>query len=129
MFSVLFLYFVLFCSSKAAEVSNEDIKDEVGEEQVVENKSYDQLITECADRKTELKSAYTASNGNTVVQDSVLVEAQQYLLDSCCDFFKAWYFTPWTFNGYSETPKEGSIACGYFVTTTLSDMRFKVPRI
>lgn len=30
-----------------------------------------------------------------------------------------WYGTPWDFNGYSDTPKKGKIACGYFVSTTL----------
>lgn len=30
-----------------------------------------------------------------------------------------WYGTPWDFDGYSDTPKKGKIACGYFVSTTL----------
>ena len=30
-----------------------------------------------------------------------------------------WYGTPWDFNGYTDTPKQGKIACGYFVSTTL----------
>lgn len=30
-----------------------------------------------------------------------------------------WYGTAWDFNGYTDTPKQGKIACGYFVSTTL----------
>lgn len=30
-----------------------------------------------------------------------------------------WYGTPWDFNGYTDTPRQGKIACGYFVSTTL----------
>ncbi len=30
-----------------------------------------------------------------------------------------WYGTPWDFNGYTDMPKQGKIACGYFVSTTL----------
>lgn len=30
-----------------------------------------------------------------------------------------WYGTPWDFNGYTDTPQKGKIACGYFVSTTL----------
>lgn len=30
-----------------------------------------------------------------------------------------WYGTAWDFNGYTDTPQKGKIACGYFVSTTL----------
>ncbi len=43
--------------------------------------------------------------------------------------FPYWYGTAWNFNGISETPLQGSIACGYFVTTTLRDAGFPVQRI
>lgn len=45
------------------------------------------------------------------------------------DIFPAWDGTPWDFNGVSEVPGEGAIACGYFVTTTLRDAGLKLPRI
>src|SRR6187455_2399459 len=32
-----------------------------------------------------------------------------------------WIGTAWNFNGTSEKPQQGSIACGYFVTTILRD--------
>lgn len=40
-----------------------------------------------------------------------------------------WLGTRWNFNGITETPGEGSIACGYFVTTMVRDMHFDIPRI
>jgi len=33
----------------------------------------------------------------------------------------AWYGTSWDFNGYTHKPRDGQIACGYFVSTTLRD--------
>lgn len=39
-----------------------------------------------------------------------------------------WYGTPWSFEGYTATPKKGSIACGYFVSTTLRDMGLNIDR-
>ncbi len=30
-----------------------------------------------------------------------------------------WYGTEWDFNGHTDTPGEGKVACGYFVSTTL----------
>ena len=40
-----------------------------------------------------------------------------------------WVGTPWDFNGTARTPKQGSIACGYFVMNTLSDIGFKIERV
>ena len=43
--------------------------------------------------------------------------------------FPYWYGTKWDFNGTTEMPQEGSIACGYFVTTTLRDMGVPINRV
>lgn len=43
--------------------------------------------------------------------------------------FPYWYGTPWNFNGTTQKPNEGKIACGYFVTTTIEDMGFPINRI
>lgn len=40
-----------------------------------------------------------------------------------------WIGTAWNFNGTSETPKKGSIACGYFVTTVLRDAGLNLARV
>jgi hypothetical protein len=45
------------------------------------------------------------------------------------EIFPAWYGTSWAFYGTTETPGEGTIACGYFVSTTLRDAGFKVERV
>lgn len=39
-----------------------------------------------------------------------------------------WYETKWSFDGYTAIPKQGEIACGYFVSTTLSHAGFKLNR-
>jgi len=42
--------------------------------------------------------------------------------------YSQWQNTPWDFNGTTEKPNEGAIACGYFVTTILRDMDLKINR-
>lgn len=42
--------------------------------------------------------------------------------------FQFWYGTKWSFDGYTAIPKQGEIACGYFVSTTLSHAGFKLNR-
>lgn len=39
-----------------------------------------------------------------------------------------WTGTKWNFNGITRTPKEGKIACGYFITNTLTDFGLDIPR-
>jgi hypothetical protein len=41
----------------------------------------------------------------------------------------AWIGTPWDFNGITEIPQKGKIACGYFVTTILRDAGVELERI
>jgi hypothetical protein len=40
-----------------------------------------------------------------------------------------WIGTAWDFNGTTETPQQGTIACGYFVTTVLRDAGLPIARI
>lgn len=44
------------------------------------------------------------------------------------DIIPHWYGTEWDFNGYTEVPNQGVIACGYFVSTTLLHMGINVNR-
>lgn len=49
-----------------------------------------------------------------------------FLTDS---LLPCWYGTPWDFNGTTEIPGQGKIACGYFVTTTLRDAGMRINRV
>lgn len=61
----------------------------------------------------------------------------QPLSDAKAYFFKLvnekipeyWNGTPWDFNGVTRTPGQGKIACGYFITNTLSDFGFGIERV
>ena len=56
--------------------------------------------------------------------------AKNYLYETLTDsIFPYWYGTPWDFNGTTQYPLQGKIACGYFVTTTLSHLGFELPRV
>lgn len=56
--------------------------------------------------------------------------ASNYLYTTLTDsIYPYWYGTTWDFNGTTRQPKKGKIACGYFVTTTLEDCGFYLPRV
>lgn len=61
---------------------------------------------------------------------AILEEVRKRLETVLCEeVFPAWDGTVWDFNGISENPGEGKIACGYFVSTCLKHVGFKVSRI
>lgn len=59
----------------------------------------------------------------------VLKKAGVYLRNVLVDkVYPTWYGTVWDFNGITETPGGGMIACGYFVSTTLKHTGVNVNR-
>lgn len=61
-------------------------------------------------------------------KDKVLAESGRFLNTVLPEMMRCWLGTPWDFNGTSEVPGEGNIACGYFVSTVLRDAGFRVDR-
>ncbi len=58
-----------------------------------------------------------------------ITTAKEYIYKTLTDsIFPYWLGTKWDFNGYTEKPRDGEIACGYFVSTTLRDVGFKLNR-
>ncbi|WP_298539465.1 hypothetical protein [uncultured Aquimarina sp.] len=76
------------------------------------------------------KNANTSYNrANAAEKDSIITTTRVYIFKTLVDtIFPYWYGTPWDFNGHTKIPGEGKIACGYFVTTTLQDIGFNIPR-
>lgn len=54
---------------------------------------------------------------------------QEFTMLLTSKIFPYWYGTDWNFNGTTQKPNEGSIACGYFVTTTLRDLGVPLNRV
>lgn len=97
--------------------------------EVAEEKTYDELKQETLLRREEYLKAYNSFQNNKVKQDSILADAEKFLLNQAASYFISWHGTQWDFNGHTEIPRSGQIACGFFVTTTLRDMGFRIPRI
>ncbi len=55
--------------------------------------------------------------------------ASNYLYNKLLsDLVPHWYGTVWDFNGHTNVPNDGEIACGYFVSTTLKHLGFQLNR-
>jgi len=78
--------------------------------------------------RTKLSSRYQHTE-NIDQKLNVINDAREYLTQSVYnEIFPYWYGTGWDFNGTTETPGQGKIACGYFVSTVLRDTGLKVQR-
>lgn len=93
----------------------------------VDKNRYDTVKTNVQSQRKKFKARYEAATlaGKRIV----LSEAGKYLHKSLTDtIFYYWYGTKWDFNGYTDIPGEGIIACGYFVSTPLKHCGFNLNR-
>jgi hypothetical protein len=92
-------------------------------------KNYKEAIAEIDAERTALASEYEQAN-TQAEKNEVIDRARNVITRSIVnDLFPFWYGTDWDFSGVTETPNQGKIACGYFVSTLLRDVGWKVERV
>lgn len=102
-------------------------KSLVDQGQAVKEKKYTQFKARQEHKRQLFYEEYHRS-GEQHRKDLISL-SQRYIYKTMVDtIFPFWYDTRWDYNGITQTPGKGAIACGYFVTTTLRDMGFKVER-
>lgn len=87
--------------------------------------------TATKEKLTASQAAYRAEylKAGTARRGEIVAAARAEVLKAIVEeLFPAWYGTTWAFEGVTQVPGEGEIACGYFVTTLLRDAGFKVQR-
>ncbi|MFH1321433.1 MAG: hypothetical protein ABII90_12385 [Bacteroidota bacterium] len=80
---------------------------------------------QCNDIREKRDSLKILFDADKVSIDTVKMLFTEYLLNKVIPY---WYGTKWDFEGHSATPQNGTIACGYFVSTTLRDMGLNLNR-
>ncbi|WP_300661188.1 hypothetical protein [Fluviicola sp.] len=112
---VAFCFIFLSCSQQRIEVKGEI-------------PLYEDLVSSVENQRVLFQKEYEKADES--VRGKILERAETYLLNTITqDFFDQWIGTEWDFNGTTRTPRKGKIACGYFITTVLSDAGFKIPRV
>lgn len=89
--------------------------------------NYDSLKLSIAVRKAAWKTEYdeTAPGRRDSLLESIGNQLHKTFVES---IFPAWYGTVWDFNGYTDIPGDGLVACGYFVSTPLKHAGFNLNR-
>ena len=62
-------------------------------------------------------------------REAVEADAAEALERALVELSNPWLGTTWGFYGTTQTPGQGQIACGYFVTTLLRDAGLKLQRV
>lgn len=90
--------------------------------------SYKMFLAQATDLKYIYSQAYKNAKTDSA-REAVLEELGQRIERSLVQgLFPFWYGTKWDFNGISNVPGQGQIACGYFVSTTLKHLGMNVNR-
>lgn len=89
---------------------------------------YSRLKQSLQTRQKELSQLYHTANTKEE-KEQLLKQASAQLIGGAKKQFVFWYGTRWGFNGITQIPGDGSIACGYFVTTVLRDAGVKLNRV
>ena len=84
----------------------------------------DTLSTERRTLADRYKAAPAAAK-----KDALKKAGERFIAAVSDSLFPYWYDTDWDFNGTTEVPGTGSIACGYFVTTVLRDAGVNINRV
>lgn len=86
-------------------------------------KKYSNLKQRISNYQSSLKSRADINQSLKFQQSKKYLSAM--LTDS---IFNYWLGTPWDFYGHTPDPRKGEVACGYFVSTTVRDLGFKINR-
>jgi hypothetical protein len=90
-------------------------------------KAYPALVASIETKRLKFDERW--STASATQQAPILIEARSFLEKTITeDLFPCWMGTTWDFNGVSQKPGGGAIACGYFVSTILRDAGYKVER-
>ncbi|MFT3841059.1 MAG: hypothetical protein QM723_28970 [Myxococcaceae bacterium] len=90
---------------------------------------YPKLKAHFAELRTQTQERYRQA-ANDAGRAQVLSQARAELISRFeTELFPAWAGTEWDFNGITQTPRQGKIACGYYVSTLLRDAGFQVERV
>lgn len=127
LFFLLFSIFTLSNCGNSEKISSTEITKDATNDSIIafdhknHFKKYQQLLKSIPKLKANIQQ-------NTSTEK--LIQGRELFTNLLVDsIFNYWYGTKWDFNGHTKTPRNGEIACGYFITTTLKDLGIRLNRI
>ncbi len=100
--------------------------DDEGEKSTIDI-AYEKTLGEVNEELVYFRNRYQAAN--KVEKWLILEELELFFINTYQSINHFWYATPYDYNGMSETPRSGEIACGYLISTIMKHAGFRVGRI
>lgn len=117
---LLLLAIVMKCSKETPTLTQIDLEEHL--------ETYEDRKAAIAKKQKNWQEYYQVASSRE--RKNIMQKSRNYLNQQLADhIFEAWYGTKWNFHGTTQTPQKGSIACGYFVSTTLKHAGFQLPRV
>lgn len=91
--------------------------------------TYEETLSAIEQKRVDLLKQYDGAMNETERAAVLRKAGDQFLRSVAQEIAPFWYGTPWDFNGTTEIPGTGEIACGYFVTTVLRDIGVDLERV
>ncbi|MDI9365561.1 MAG: hypothetical protein QM541_11460 [Flavobacterium sp.] len=101
------------CKEKNKKIVTSQSENTIQKAQPNDSVSYERTKQNVNRLRLQLGQQYKQ---NKISLKTVEDNFNSIMIDS---IFPYWYGTTWDFNGITQTPSKGAIACGYFITTTL----------
>jgi hypothetical protein len=121
---LVFLFAVCLCLYSCADPGAEQAVPAL--QTTLTTREYKELKKEITQNRKQFLYRYAAAADKT----RLLAEIKNYWVATLgSDLYEQWKGTPWDFNGTTQTPRQGAIACGYFVTHLLQDMGCTLDRV
>lgn len=89
---------------------------------------YSMLKEDLKIRRSRLAKRYDTARSQSQ-RNAVLAESRELLEAMLPEMMRCWLGTKWDYNGMTEQPGDGKIACGYYVSTVMRDAGFNLHRI
>ncbi|HUM50162.1 MAG TPA: hypothetical protein PK431_00050 [Chitinophagales bacterium] len=117
----IYIYFHFFSSLQNKYLTKE-------QKVMVQNIPYSVQLSNLNIEKHQLFCKYKSANKKEKI--ALINKAKTLYIEQISNhIFPYWYGTKWDFNGTTQKPQQGKIACGYFVTTILEDIDFPLNRV
>ena len=89
--------------------------------------TYSEYKAACKQLKSRLKAAYQ-NTPDSLKDEKLLDISMKWGKIMAKQGIPFWLGTPWTFEGHTATPNEGTVACGYLVSTLLAHSGLNINR-
>ncbi|MBU0487354.1 MAG: hypothetical protein KKD31_05305 [Bacteroidetes bacterium] len=90
--------------------------------------NYAQTKKHTTSLRDSLKREFDRCTSDSARNEMLHISGKMLEVELVNNIFPYWYGTGWEFSGYTDTPGKGTIACGYFVSTTLKHAGFNLNR-